>query len=1246
MALSAGDAIGNGRFVVEASLGSGATGTAYRARDCEHGIAVALKTVHRVATADVSTLKREFRRLAGISHLHLVRLYELFASDDECFFTMELVEGGDLVTGLRGALEPGQALGPAADAATRAAFVQLARGLRALHELGHAHGDLKPSNVLLSSSGRVVLLDFSLSAPLRGRAPRAARGAFDGSLGYSAPELSSGSGASEAADWYALGALLHEALTGVAAFRGTFASVMDAKQSGVIPRPSTILPAVDPALDDLVRRLLAHDPATRPGFAAIVERLGSAAGAAPSPAPPPKLRGPFVGRGRELATLARWLAEASDGVPVVGHVRGPSGVGKTELVRRFLDALPLDRALVLRGCCHPQESVPHKALDPLVDELVLVLADGAVPVPRTDAAGAAALARLFPALSGVPELRCVPSDASREPFVIRREAVHALRALLAGLSATVPLVLWVDDAQWGDADSAALLRELLRPPGAPRVLLLVAHRESDGERGVFLEELTREEQGGASVRRELVVPPLASDESEQLAELLLEHVPGAARALVKKRISGDAAGSPFLLGELARFLGVSDADAPDTSVSDVALVTRARVARLSPAALDLLELAAVARGPVETAVVLDAAGIGRAGWPLLLDLCAQCLLREGDARGARPETVETYHDRTRECVLTDLARSPERQRRRHRQLADALAARPDADPQVLLEHLVGAGDEARAAEHALRAAGQASAALAFARAAELYATAIRLRGERAEDWPLRVERARLLGAAGRNADAGALLEQAAREAARSSRDPEAAAELLARAAEHDFYAGLLAPGTRLLREAMHHLGLSVPATPRAAMRTSIALRLQFLLRGSGLARVDPARLEARQLLRLDALYGAARGTVMLDHRLADALAMHHLLGALRLGEPSRALRALCMEAASEANVGGRWLRARSTALLEQADALAGRTGVPYDRAVVLVHRGAVALFSARFSDAVAACEQAAAIFRTRCTGAAWEETVCQSFLVAALAQQGDLRELRRRTSALLDDARERGDRYAGAFFRSNDCVLEALGRDDPDAALAGAESALDGVPEGHFTSMHFGHLVAAVRVHLYRGHGARAWRTIDDAWPRLRASGFLALEGLGLVLHYLRGCAALAALESASTSGSRTAPRDAGAPRLRRAVVRSSRRLRRVSLPTGAPLAHALDAGLYALDGAHQRRAPVLEAAIAGFDAVKMSLHRESARLIRGLAIGDDHEVRRARGWMAEQEVRDPVALARATVPGPFVPPSVSPRAT
>jgi len=1234
--MNAGDELGGGRFRIEAVLGSGTMGIAYRAHDARLGRAVALKTLHRSDAEHVYELKREFRRLAGLSHPHLVQLYELFAADAECFFTMELLEGDDLVGGVRGDLASGAPLDAAQHARACAVLLQLAHGLAALHAFGQMHRDLKPSNVMLTRDQRVVLLDFGLASPLNDVRLRDPRDVFHGSLVYAAPEQLWGAPAGEAADWYAIGAMLFEVLSGRAPFLGSFEELVFVKQSRAVPRPSDLLEGVPPGLDDLVVRLLDRAPERRPGADEVIAVLAAHARTAiPAPLPLPlaKVGGPFVGRAQEIERLGSWLGEVRDRGAAIGHVRGVSGVGKSELVQRFLAALPADAAVVLRGRCHAQESVPYKAMDPLIDDLSRVLS--LEPAPRLPAAQGEALRRLFPVLARVPELAgAVATGATQDPQQLRRRGFHALRALLAAVAERSPVILWIDDAQWGDLDSASLLRELLYGPDAPRILLLLTYRAGAENRGALLEAL--DEDASPVPRHELEVGLLDPELSQALVRQLFGELPGEVPAALAARIAAESAGSPFFAGELVRHLVQHRAEPAALARSvDVAHVTMARVDRLAPEARTLLELVAVASGPISGDVVLEAAGTGSAAWPLLLDLCAQCLLREGGSRGERPETLDVYHDRIRETLLATIGTAPEHLRRRHSQLAETLLGRPESDPQDLLQHLVGAGEEARAAGHALRAAEKAAEALAFERAAELFATATRLRGDRAADLELRVRGAQMLAAAGRHAAASRLLEAAARRAG-DAVDPERVAALHGQAAEQYLYAGLLADGLRVLREGLARLGVALPRGPRAAMRMSLMLRLRFLLRGSEIAPRASGQASPRQLMRLDVLHGAARGAVMLDHRLADALAMQNLIGALEIGEPSRVLRALSMEASSEANVGGRWMRRRSWALLEQAGALAATTADPYDRAVVLVNRGAVSLFSARFRDAVAACEQALELFRTACVGAAWETTVCQSFLVAALAQRGEVRALAERTAVLLDEARARGDRYSTAFFQSSDCVLAALGRDDPAGALTAADAALLGVPDGHFTSLHFGHFVATVRVHLYRGDGGRAWALVEDAWPRLDASGFLALEGIGLVLHYLRGCAALAALASIGQARTDQPTTRRTAAFLRRQARRVERRLRRLDLPTGPPLALAIEAGLEASHGARAGCATTLARAIDAFDGADMALHRESARLCLGLLTGDDVQTARAHAWMAEQQVRVPLALARATVPGPF----------
>ena len=163
-----------------------------------------------------------------------------------------------------------------------------------------------------------------------------------------------------------------------------------------------------------------------------------------------------------------------------------------------------------------------------------------------------ALARVFPVLSRVEAIATFPRRAFEipDPKELRRSAFTAFRELVQRLAARATVVLLLDDLQWGDRDSAALLAELVRAPGAPPALLVLSCRTEDAEQSPLLTAL----QGGlGDVKQPRVeVGPLGPVDAERLAEILpgetLRSGPENAR-----RIAHEAEGSPYLVEELIRF---------------------------------------------------------------------------------------------------------------------------------------------------------------------------------------------------------------------------------------------------------------------------------------------------------------------------------------------------------------------------------------------------------------------------------------------------------------------------------------------------------------------------------------------------------------------------------------------------------------------------------------------------------------------------------------------------------------------
>ena len=234
-------------------------------------------------------------------------------------------------------------------------------------------------------------------------------------------------------------------------------------------------------------------------------------------------RAPRARRPRGAPGALREAFEATRrGQSITVRIPGASGLGKSTLVHHFIDELEENaEAEVLRGRAYERESVPYKAVDAVVDALsryMQRLADQGVSVamPRD----VWALARLFPVLRGVPGIAMVSEEAIADPQVLRQRAFVALRDLFAQIARRHPLVVFIDDVQWGDSDSAALLLELMRPPLAPPLLLVMTYRDEEAKTNAFLLETSALWPAGADVR-EHPVGPLEPDEARRLALALL-----------------------------------------------------------------------------------------------------------------------------------------------------------------------------------------------------------------------------------------------------------------------------------------------------------------------------------------------------------------------------------------------------------------------------------------------------------------------------------------------------------------------------------------------------------------------------------------------------------------------------------------------------------------------------------------------------------------------------------------------------
>ena len=1032
-----GSLLAGGRFVIEKKLGEGGMGVVFEARDTKSGGRVALKTLSRVDAAGIYRLKKEFRALCDVVHENLVGLHELFAEGDLWFFTMELVEGIPLTEYLWQKEDP--KTGILSDRPVRDLFRELATGVSALHRAEKLHRDLKPSNVLVDRTGRVVILDFGLARDVgRARADQTVEEGVLGTPTYMAPEQARGGAATEASDWYAVGIMLFEVLTGQPPFAGNALEVLLEKSRREAPRPSSCTPRVAPYLDALAAELLARDPAERPSGTEILARLGAGQEAASEPIAETAAAEPsFVGRSVELQALERAFSEAmTRDRPSVALVSGPSGIGKSALVGRFLSGLS-ESCVVLAGRCHAMESVPFKVFDGVIDALSRHLArlsptDAAMRLPRD----IGALAEIFPALARLDVIgRAASRPAPLDPFERRKRAGFALKELLARIGDQSPLVVFVDDLQWGDRDSAGLFYDVMMPPDAPRMLFVAAHRP---ETGVVIDAIAQAAEAAIPVDR-IELGALDDDAARSLAK----RAAGAATLSdsVVNGILHDAQGSPLYLLEL----GHSFASHGESSGGALDELLLGRAQGLGADARCLLELASVAGRPVDTAVLASALGSKADLTSSFRALRVGRWLKANGGDGA--DRVEPYHDRVREVVVAALERDTVAAR--HRALAWALVERGSDDDAALVDHLEAAGDIAQAFDQAVLAARRAEAKFAFDQAGQLYERALSHAPDKAARTLLLRPAADALSSAGQGQRTSELYLELAETAGEDE-----ARELNLLAAAVLVNCGGRQRGIELYRRALAAEGVDLPEDPTQAfmeglsqLREIDAAPFDFVARSG--------ELSGRSRRVLKAL-GTVSG-ILLSRSLGHALCTTgaYVREAIEAGSAGYASIAFGLVSVMSWVVGMNELAERA---LERAEAFAS-SAEDDEIEASLRERGRIAIIGARmyrevaatrFDKALELCDHFLA--RTEVAQKNFPEDfrlsapytllgVRAGWLLDHLYFAGRINEMRRLQAEIVRDARARGDDLSEQTAHCRGVLHACV--DQPEVGVTQARRALE-----------------------------------------------------------------------------------------------------------------------------------------------------------------------------------------------------------
>jgi serine/threonine-protein kinase len=674
-----------GRYDIHEVLGRGGMAVVYRATDVVDGRQVALKQLTpprrpKEAEAAAALFEREFHTLAELSHPRIIEAYDYGLAPDGPYYTMELLDGGDLRE---------RAPVPWREACSLA--YEICSSLALIHSRRLVHRDVSPRNVRCTADGRAKLIDFGAMVPM------GQRGLIVGTPAFVSPEVVHGTTLDARADLFSFGATLYFALTGRPAYPARdFAHLAEAW--AVKPLlPSELVADVPGALDALVSSLLNLEPSLRPQTAFdVMHRLSAIAGllrAEPEGVSRAYLTAPaVVGRERAFRTLRALMARASRGRGKSLLLVGAPGVGRS----RMLDAFSLEAktrgATVLRAGGKTSGTDRFALAHAIAEELVRALPDAAV--------AAASAEGVHEALFEAEPSRVGKIEHARPRLIDIKDASKSSRLLQEALLRWVlrvgrehPLVLAVDDVDRVDGSSGALIAALASQVGGRRLMVVAtadatANRDPESLLGVLERQSTV-----------LTLDALTLGQTEELLKSVFGDVPGV--AAVSDGIHRISSGNPRACMDLAQHLVDTgkvryDAgtwtlperlDASDVPESSEAAI-RARIENLNPLSRFIAEAQALALGG--SFVRQSYASLCPKEPPSRVDQAVTELLTE-QVLTSDGRVYGISHEGWAFALLAGLSEAEAAER--HRALVGVFAATPGLE---LVHHLLAAGSRAEA----------------------------------------------------------------------------------------------------------------------------------------------------------------------------------------------------------------------------------------------------------------------------------------------------------------------------------------------------------------------------------------------------------------------------------------------------------------------------------------------------------------------------------------------------------------------
>ncbi|MFC1848619.1 protein kinase [candidate division CSSED10-310 bacterium] len=1122
------------RFEFISFLGSGGMGFVYEVFDRERNHQVALKTLRHLNASSLYRFKKEFRNLADIHHPNLISLYELISDQGMWFFTMELIQGTNPLNYVRPFAEPVPDGGPSNPTAStiidqkpvleaepqtievkkatydcdrlRSIIKQLVQAVYALHEAGKIHRDIKPSNIIISSAGKVMLMDFGIVTELDQDARQSTGLGIVGTVAYMAPEQAAAQKISASADWYSVGAVLYELLTNRLPYSGSMMQIMVAKQQSDPVKPAVFIGDADSDLQSLCVDLLKRAPEKRPSGPDILERLGITAAKHKSSSNGVTKTTSFFGRTQYLLSLAEIFRVTKAGSGKSVYINGYSGIGKTLLVKQFFSEIQSisdsehSTVFTLSSRCYEWESVPYKAFDGIIDAISHILMkfpqeirDQVIPDDIS------LLALLFPVLRRVPGIDKLPvlDSQAKDPQVLRNQAFYALGLLLTEIAALSPVIVFIDDLQWADTDSLELLEDLINPP-TPPIMFIASYRteemKTDSLLSTFLEKMLERPDV-----QQLELKPLSEEEAMEMSSHLL-GADGQQLEKLLQNIWHESGGIPFFIEEICRYVTLleeCDRHSIEIKLDDV---VRARIERLSETARNIMELLAVAAIPLPSFVLAAALEIEPEVNQQTLDILRSVNLIRAVKTDGKTQ-FEAYNNRIREAVFTHLNTDSIQQY--HYKLATNLEKWEGAPVESLARHWRASGVTDRAREYAEFAAERANKKLAFDRAAAYYKMALDfMEGGTAKSQQLCRARGDSLVNAGRSGAAANAYKGALKGPDKSNQ-----AELRCLIATHLLRSEHIQEGFEYSSLVLRDYGIKLPTTrdkaiPRILFNSFLISFVSPRWKNKPAEDISPALL-----IKLDTINSIAIALAQSEPVYSIWLNWRFFKMALKVGEPTRIAEGLMAIAGQLALFGSKNLGVTQK-LLDKASFLVHRVGDPLLMAIEALCKGIVFITEGKWKDALSNLEEAETILVEKCQGVWGDLAITRQLSLVSLFWLGKVKQAVHRLNIYERDAYLRKDHYVLDFLRSQFGYIW-LANDEEDRVREYLDHILSYKREDDLNTSYFSALVNLVDFHLFRGEIDAASKAFFRLKPLFENSSIRYVEIYQCDFQYLQARVAL-----------------------------------------------------------------------------------------------------------------------------------------